>query len=260
LLRYGVPLVPATVLGWVVFAVDRTLLVSFRDLEEAGYYGLASRVTAPLLLAVSAFGVAWAPLIMSQARARHPELRARTLTAVLAGMAAGFLVLVLFADPLVRLLGGVDYAPASRAVPGLALGWLGWGAATVLLTEFAVTKRTLAISAISGFGAAANVVLNVILIPPFGFTGAAWATAGSFWLLALAAWMWERKLAWTPYRWQRLTAIGGVLCTCVPAAALPDTATGVVARAVIAAAGGAALVYIALGDRPRDLPVPGDDS
>jgi O-antigen/teichoic acid export membrane protein len=251
LLRYGIPLVPATVMGWVVFAVDRSLIVAFRDVGEAGYYGLASRVTAPLLLAVSAFGVAWAPLIMSQARARQPELRARALTAVLSGTGAVFLVLVLFAEPLVRLFGGAEYAPAARAVPGLALGWLGWAAASVLLTEFAVTKRTPAIAAISGLAATANVLLNVILIPPFGFTGAAWATAASFWLLALAAWIWERRLTSTPYRWIRLAAIAAVLCSIAPAAALADTAAGIVAKAVLAIAGGAALAYVAVGDRAK---------
>ena len=253
MLRYGLPLVPATVMAWVVFAVDRSLLVGFRDLEEAGYYGVASRVTTPLLLAVSAFGVAWSPMIMSQARSRQPELRARALTGVLAVAAALFVLLVLLADPFVRLLGGEDYLPATRAVPGLALGWAGWATATVLLTEFSVTRRTTTIAAVAAVSAAANIVLNLVLIPPYGFEGAAWATAASFWVMALAAWIRERRIATTPYRWARLAIIVAVAAAVVPAAALGWSPTEVATKVVAAVLAVAVLAAVAVGDRTRDV-------
>ena len=46
---------------------------------------LASKVTAPMLLLVSAFGIAWPPFIFGQPSERRLALRARALTAVLAG-------------------------------------------------------------------------------------------------------------------------------------------------------------------------------
>ena len=166
MLRYGLPLVPAAAAAWLVFAVDRTLIVAFRGLEEAGYYGLASKVTAPMLLLVSAFGIAWPPFIFGQPSERRLALRARALTAVLAGASGLFLLVVLFADELVGLLGGGSFDPAAEAVPGIAIGWLGWAAATVLQTEFALERRTSVIAVATGIAAAANVLLNLALIPP----------------------------------------------------------------------------------------------
>jgi O-antigen/teichoic acid export membrane protein len=252
MLRYGLPLVPATVMAWVVFAVDRSLIVGFRDFEEAGYYGIASRVTAPLLLAVSAFGVAWSPIIMSQARSRQPDLRARALTGVLAVAGALFLVLVLFSEPLVRLLGGDDYLAARRAVPGLALGWAGWAAATVLLTEFSVVRRTSTIAFVAGVSAAANVLLNLLLIPPYGFEGAAWATAASFWLMALLAWICERRLTVTPYRWTRLAILALVVAAVSPAATLGSGPAEIAAKASAASVALAVLFFVAASDRGGD--------
>jgi O-antigen/teichoic acid export membrane protein len=252
MLRYGIPLVPATVMAWVIFAVDRSLIVSFRDLEEAGYYGIASRATAPLLLAVSAFGVAWSPIIMSQARSRQPELRARALTGVLAVAGGLFLLLVLFSEPLVRLLGGGEYLTATRAVPGLALGWVGWAAATVLLTEFAVTRRTSTIAVVAGLAAAANVLLNLVLIPPYGFEGAAWATAASFWVMALIAWICERRLTVTPYRWTRLAVVALAIAAVSPAATLGSEPVDIAVKAVAASVALAVLFLVAAGDRGRD--------
>jgi O-antigen/teichoic acid export membrane protein len=258
MLRYGLPLVPATVMAWVVFAVDRSLIVSFRNLEEAGYYGIASRVTAPLLLAVSAFGVAWSPIIMSQARSRQPELRARALTGVLAVAGGLFLLLVLFSEPLVRLLGGDDYLAATQAVPGLALGWAGWAAATVLLTEFSVVRRTSTIAFVAGVSAAANVLLNLLLIPPYGFEGAAWATAASFWLMALASWVWERRLTVTPYRWRRLGVVALVVAAVSPGASLGPSPAELAVKAVAVSVALVVLYLVAAGDRSRDLTRPGE--
>ena len=245
MLRYGLPLVPAAAAAWLVFAVDRTLIVAFRGLEEAGYYGLASKVTAPMLLLVSAFGIAWPPFIFGQPSERRLALRARALTAVLAGASGLFLLVVLFADELVGLLGGGSFDPAAEAVPGIAIGWLGWAAATVLQTEFALERRTSVIAAATGIAAAANVLLNLALIPPYGFVGAAWATAASFLLLAATFWVWERRAVRPPYDLPRLAAV--IAVTAAGSAALLSESLAV--RAVVAAACIAVLGWLAVGHR-----------
>jgi O-antigen/teichoic acid export membrane protein len=213
MIRYGLPIVPGSLAIWAVFAIDRTLLASLRGVADAGYYGLASRVSAPLVLAVSAFAVAWGPFIIDQTPARRLDLRARALTMVSAGTGAGFVALVAFAEPLVRLAGGSEYVvnDAHHAVPGIALGWVGWGAATVLSAEFIVVRKTHVVAIATIAAAVANVGLNLVLIPPFGFVGAAWATAASFLLLAAIYWAWERRLAPAPYRPFRLVVVAGTL-------------------------------------------------
>ena len=245
MLAYGLPLVPAAAAAWLVFAVDRTLIVAFRDLTEAGYYGLASKVTAPMLLLVSAFGIAWPPFIFGQRSERRLALRARAFTAVLAGASALFLLVVLFADQLVGFLGGGSFDQSARAVPGIALGWLGWAAATVLQTEFALERRTRVIATATGIAAAANVLLNLALIPAYGFVGAAWATAASFLLLAALFWWWERRAVRPPYTVPRLAGIAAATA-CGSAAVLVDS---VAVRAVVAAACIAVLGWLAVGHR-----------
>lgn len=257
MLRYGVPLVPATAAVWAIFAIDRALVASLRDLEEAGFYGLGARVSAPLLLAVSAFAVAWGPFILGQARERQAEFRARALTALTAATSGLFVVLFLFAGPIVRLLGGSEFDPGARAVPGVALGWVGWGAATVLMTEFAVTRRTGVIAALTGVAALGNVAANLALIPPFGFVAAAWSTAGTFLGLGALAWLWERRTIRTPYRWGRIASIGLTCSAAAPAALLEEGGAGLVARGLVCVAALSVLAAIALTDRPAARVAPG---
>ncbi len=256
MIAYGLPLVPAAVAVWVVFAVDRALVASIRGFSAAGLYGLGAKVTSPMMLATSAFAVAWGPFILGQSTERQRELRARALTAVVAGTGAIMLVVVVFAPQLVRLLGGPRFHASTRAVPGVALGWLGWAAATVLATEFAISRRTRVIGLATAGTAVVNVLLNLALIPPFGFVASAWTTAGSFFLLAAVYWIVEGRSGRAPYRYGRLAAVTATLGAGALAVLLPGTSGGLAAKAAVCAVTVVGLAALAATDRerPRESP------
>jgi O-antigen/teichoic acid export membrane protein len=246
MLRYGLPLVPAALATWAIFAIDRALIASLKGLGEAGLYALASKVTAPLLLLATAFATAWGPFIMREGPRRRLELRARALPAVAGAAGIAFVWLVLFAEPLVDALGGSDFDAADRAVPGIALGWFGWMLAIVLQTELAVTRRTTLIALVTGIGAAANIVANLAFIPRWGFVGAAWATAGSFGLVAAIYAGIEARTTRPPYDLRRL-ALVAVAVGAASAALLLDAT---VLRAVVAAAATIVIAAVVARERP----------
>jgi O-antigen/teichoic acid export membrane protein len=241
MLRYGLPLVPAAAASWMIFAVDRTLIAALKGLDDAGRYGLAAKVTAPMLLVATAFATAWGPFVMRQTDERRVGLRVRALPVVAAAAGVVFLWLVLFGDRLVELLGGAEFAQADRAVPGIALGWLAWTMATVLQTELAVSRRTGVIALVTAAAAAVNVLLNLLLIPPFGFVGAAWATAAAFAFLAAAYAVYERRFAPAPHDGRALVGVALAL-----AAASGALLTDAVGLRVAAAVAGTALLTVVI--------------
>lgn len=253
LLSYGLPLVPAAAAVWALFAVDRALVAGLRSYEEAGLYGLGAKVTAPMMLATSAFAIAWGPFILSQPRERHDALRARTLTAVVAAAAAVMLVLVLLAPLVVRILAPESFESAARAVPGVALGWLFWAAATVLASEFAVMRRTRVIAGATLVAAAVNLALNLALVPQYGFVAAAWTTAASFAALAALYLVLERRTARPPYRYGRLALIGAITAAGGCATLVAAEGLGLAFRAAVALGAILALWAVVATDRgPMD--------
>ena len=253
LLRYGLPLVPASAAVWALFAVDRALVAGLRSYEEAGLYGLGAKVTAPMMLATSAFAIAWGPFILSQARELHDVLRARALTVVVAAAAGVLLVLVLFAPLFVRILAPESFESAARAVPGVALGWLFWAAATVLASEFAVMRRTRVIAGATLVAAVVNVGLNLALVPRYGFVAAAWTTAASFATLAALYLVLERRTARPPYRYGRLALIGAITAAGCSATLVSADGIGLAFRAVVAVGALLALWAVAATGRgPAD--------
>jgi O-antigen/teichoic acid export membrane protein len=249
MLRYGLPLVPAAVATWVTFAIDRTLLAAISGLFAVGYYALASKIAALLFLVLNAFAVAWMPFILAQPSHRQPELRARALTAVSSAVGIGYILVLLLAPQLIDVLGGGSFDKSLRAVPGIALGWLAWGIAFVLATEFMISRRTKVIGVGTLIAAGVNVVLNLILIPPFGFVGAAWASAATFMVLAAIYFVVERRLSPAPYRWARLGLIA--LDLALATAFLIDRSAPLSERGPIAVGLIAALGVIAGTDRSR---------
>lgn len=232
MLRYGLPLVPAAAASWMIFAVDRALIAALKGLDDAGQYGLAAKVTAPMLLVATAFATAWGPFVMRQDAPRRLQLRVRALPAVAAIAGAAFVWLVLFGDELVDALGGSEFESADRAVPGIALGWLAWTVAIVLQTELAVQRRTGVIAAVTGVAAVVNVVANLVLIPPFGFVGAAWATALAFALLAAVYAAYERTFSPAPYRLATLALVAATVAGASAALLTPNLAVRGIAAAL----------------------------
>ena len=72
------------------------------------------------------------------------------------------------------------------------------------------TGRTKFNWAITGSGAAVNIVLNVLLIPSYGMMGAAIATVAAYtWMFLVASW-YAQRIYPVPYQWRRIALIAGV--------------------------------------------------
>ena len=65
MLRFGIPLIPTALALWALSLIDRVMLARLADLDEVGQYAVANRVAMPVLLIVTALGVAFSPFILS---------------------------------------------------------------------------------------------------------------------------------------------------------------------------------------------------
>jgi O-antigen/teichoic acid export membrane protein len=217
------------------------LVAAFRGSHDVGLYSLANKATSPIVFGAQALIAAWLPFVLKlrvAAPEDEPRFRGRTLTYVTAVVCAAAIALALFARLAVTFLGGDDFEAARTAVLPLAIGWAAYTTSVVLGTPFAVTRRTGSASVLAGVSATVNILLNLLLIPRFGFQGAAWATAVSFLLLAgLYAAVGARL---SPLRLEpgRLAAIG-VIAVAAIVVGTTIFARNTLARAVCA--GGAAV-------------------
>lgn len=170
--------------------------------ESAGIYGVCARIAEAGALVLIAVEVVLAPRFARlNAMGRLDRLRrlavasARILSIP---MALLLLATVLQGERFLALI-GPEFASGGIALVILIAGHLvnvACGSVTALLAMAGFTRDTLAGVAV---GAAANVSLNALLIPPFGLAGAALATAMGLlvWNILLAGRV-RRRLGFDP--------------------------------------------------------------
>jgi O-antigen/teichoic acid export membrane protein len=106
--------------------------------------------------------------------------------------------------PVLELVVRDDYVPGYRAVAPLALAAVATGAYAVFAAGLNVTKRMRLIPVTALIASAVAVGLYFLLIPPYSFVGAAWATAASLALLAVLVLVVSQRVYPVPWDWRRI--------------------------------------------------------
>lgn len=195
--KEAMPFMWISALHLVVTRVDLILLGSMRSASEAGIYAVASRAAEFVPFFLTAAGVAIAPKVSSlyhqgadaqlQRLASSAARRLLWLTLPLAA------ILIFAALPLLEAFYGAAYSEGATALKILALAQFFNVLSGPVGTLLNMTHHASASAKAFAFAAAINVLLNLILIPLFGITGAASATATSLILCNIIRWYWVRR-------------------------------------------------------------------
>lgn len=180
MLRSGIPLALAGAATTLYVNMDVVMLGWYGLVADGGWYGAASRLaTGVMVLPVTVLSLVLMPAL---SRLHGDDLRRRVWQwawlGALAGLGVAVLVVVL-AEPAVLLAFGPEYAPTAGAlrVLGVATGimyaYFPW------LSVLVATGHQWRLFAVLGSAAGMNLLLNAVLIPPFGMYGAAWATVAT---------------------------------------------------------------------------------
>lgn len=248
---YGYPIAASLALTLVLSSTDRLLLALFMDEAAVGAYhaaySIANRTLDVLFIWLGAAG--GPALVMALEQGGRERLkgaaREQASTFVLIALPAA-VGLALVARPMSEFMIGEDLrAAASGVTPWIALGSLLAGCTTYYFHQaFTLGRRTELLLVVMAVPAIANVLLNLALIPAFGVTGAAMATAASFGIGLLASMALGRRAMPLPVPWETLIR-AGVACFAMSAVVVNLPAIGGVAELMLKASTGG-LTYAAV--------------
>ncbi len=253
----------------VYFRIDSVMISFFRGDFEVGQYNVAYNLVSALMFLPSGLVAALFPRLAGAYRSPADNVdapfqrAARWLLALSLPMAVGGWLL---AAPLVRLLFGQTYRPAATALAVLIWTLPVWFVTFLQGNILTIIERQKAVAAVGLVNMVLNIIMNLFVIPAYGFTGAAVTTL----LTELAG------LLQMFYLLRRNISLAGTIATALKVAALA-AAMGVLVLAlrdrisvvaVIAVAGiayGAAVVAFGIIPLPeiagilRRAPAPGED-
>ncbi|MDQ3166475.1 MAG: polysaccharide biosynthesis C-terminal domain-containing protein [Actinomycetota bacterium] len=252
LLRGGAASIDIT-LVWL----DVVLVGLLRSTAEAGIYAAGSRYVTTGTLVVQAMRLATAPelsALLSTGQRERATRVYRTATSWI--MLTSWPIYLLMASFPATLLGlfGDQYLPGSTALTVLSLAMLVSLATGNVGTVLLMAGRSGSVLGNKAAALGLNVTLNLVLVPPFGMTGAALAWAAAIVVDNLLAVAQVSRLLETRSIDRAAMATGAAACLCFGALAvggrlvLDDTLVALLATALL----GTALYAAAL--RPfRDL-------
>jgi len=188
MLRYSVPLVPASLAVITLFYTDRLFLQFFRTSSEVGLYNLGYNIGLAInLILVSPLSLAWGPLAFSAYRDRESATRlySRALTYYAAIGSLLCLVFSLLARSAVVFLATPSFYDSSQVVPLISISYFLSGSVIVLGTGIRLAKKTSYIAITHVSAAFLNIALNYLLVPPYGMMGAAATSMASYLFIAI---------------------------------------------------------------------------
>jgi O-antigen/teichoic acid export membrane protein len=208
MLRYGGPLVPAALTYAVLTYTDRQVLLRFASLEEVGIYAVAVKGAAVVMLAVTAFQLAWGPMAFATAGdPDHGRLYSRVLTLYVTAGSALALGVSFFAPEALGVFVPAAYRGAAAPAALLAFAGVAHGAYYIAALGVNLEQKNQWLIVTTGGAALVTVALALLLVRPWGGAGVAAATLCGFAFSTVSLYRVSQRLRPFPYRGLRSLAV-----------------------------------------------------
>ncbi|MBI4128655.1 MAG: flippase, partial [Parcubacteria group bacterium] len=189
LLHEAWPLAVSTASILVYFKVDTILLSVLVEARDVGYYNIAYKIFETILFFPALIAGLVLPLLAGARteRAHFQHIMRRALQSVFLVCIPAVAGLAILSRPVVVLIAGSEFLPASPSLEILAVALLAVFPAHILSHAIiALGKQRDSMKAYIT-GAVVNVGLNLVIIPLYSFIGASWTTLATE--LGVTAWL-----------------------------------------------------------------------
>lgn len=209
LLWFGLPLVPARLAALILTLSNRYFLTTYASLEDVGLYTLGQKIGLIInILLVQPFQLIWPTMMYSMSdRKEAGEYYSRILTYYLITVGGIALLMSIFSENIISLIATESYHDAYKVIPLLAFSYVAYGVYFIITVGVNLKEKTFYLPWIVGVSAAANMILNYLLIPRYGMMGAAVASFISYIILVLTNYIINQRFLKIKYDWRKIATL-----------------------------------------------------
>jgi O-antigen/teichoic acid export membrane protein len=207
IVAFGLPLILTSFSAFELNFADRFFLQHYSDISTVGIYALGYKFGYMLsFLIIQPFIMIWgARMYEVSKRPDAGDVFSRISAYLMLLMCTAALAMSLFIKEVISIVASAGFHDAYKVVPAVALAYVFYGMSYFFQTGVYISKKTAYLGLMGILCASANVGLNLVLIPRYAAMGAAWATALSFLLMAVLAYMFSQRVYPIPYSLFRIT-------------------------------------------------------
>jgi len=205
ILSYSWPLLIAGFAGMINETLDRAMLkylvpLENNPMEQLGIYGANYKLAILMTLFIQMYRYAADPFFFSNKNEENAKdlYALATKYFIICGLII-FLGVMLYLD-IIKYFIGSKFHEGLKVVPILLLANLFLGIFYNFSIWYKLNDMTRYGAYLAVFGAAVTIILNLILIPIYGYVGSAWATFICYFLMTLLSYFWGQKYYYVPYK------------------------------------------------------------
>jgi len=202
--HFALPFLPSALLFVIMGFSDRWFIKYFLNTESVGLYGAGYKLASIMSLAVTAFNLNWQPYYLKFKNNDNNRFGGIGNLVIIA-LIAIFTLLIYFVQDIASInfnglyLIGESFQNGLIIVPYIALGYLFYGIYVLQMPSIFILNKQNWGLVFWSLGALINILGNCILIPRFGFIGAAYSSAFSYLIMMLS--LFVCNLIWMPIKY-----------------------------------------------------------
>lgn len=198
IILYSLPLIPHSLSNILLHSFDKVMINKYCNEKDLALYSFAYTIGMLSFIVYQSIHTAAMPeffKMMNEGKYGEVEKQSHYLSKMSLMFSCG---IALFGADVGRLLGPEKYHAALSLIPVVVLGYVLMSFYQVYGRLVFYSKKTYLV-AVSTLGAGAlNVLLNIILIPEYGYKAAAYTTAISFFYTLISGWFIVRFVVKSP--------------------------------------------------------------
>lgn len=193
-LKFNLPLIPHYLSYIVLSQSDRIMIANYIGEGAAGIYSLSYTVASIINIVISAINSSFVPWTYKMMREKKYDIIGRNANklSLIGGLLS--IIFILFAPEFIKLMAPVSYYQAVYIIPPVVLGTYYIFIYTFFGNIEFYHKQTKYVMFASIISAILNIILNMILIPRYGFIIAGYTTMFSYFCMVLIHYIFMRKI------------------------------------------------------------------
>jgi len=185
---FSLPLLPYALSGEILGQFSRLAINYLQGAGDAGLYSLGNSIGAMLNLVWVSLQSAWIPSYYARMNEGEYASRDRELTKIVHFFVFAACAGVLFGRDVGRILSAQSFHQALDIVPLIVLGQMYYGLFQIYALSINYAKSTHYLSLVVVSAGLINILLNLLMIPLYGYMGGAVAILISYLCLLLMGW------------------------------------------------------------------------
>lgn len=188
-LRFSLPLLPYALSGLILVQFDRIMINSLDGAGDAGLYSFAYNIGMIVELFAASVNSAWIPRYYEHMNAGNTESHDKEILGLVRIVLIAAVGMIYFGKEIGMLLARKNYYAALPLVPIIVVSYVAFFLSNIYSRGISYVKKTMYLSGTIVISGAANVLLNALFLPRYGYVAAAWTTLCSYSIMLLLSYV-----------------------------------------------------------------------